>query len=120
MRWPSTWNRYGEAMAAEQRPHPEVARPYFLQRAQLGRRVIFQWHPSEASPHNPLTTPWPGLDELIEEVEFEDAATARRFDLDRTIGASGRRAGGDVPDAGPWVEFLSWEEAERWLREAPR
>ena len=104
-------------MTAEQRPRPEVARPYFLRQAQPGRRVISRWHPAEASPHNPLTLPWPNADELIEEVESADEAAARRVDLDRAVGASGRPPGGDVPDAGPWVEFLSWEEAERWLRE---
>ena len=51
----------------------------------------------------------------LKAVTAEEAA--RRFDLDRTIGPSGRREGGDVPDAGPWVEFLSWAEAERWLHE---
>ena len=48
---------------------------------------------------------------------FADEAAARRFDLDRAAGPSGRAAGGDVPGAGPWVEFLTWEDAERWLRE---
>ena len=103
--------------------HPELARPYFTRQAQLGRRVIFRWDPSDAGPVNPLTQPWPALDELIEGVEFADEAAARRFDLDRALGVSGRREGDDVPDAGPWVEFLSWEEAERWLHEgegAPR
>ena len=76
-------------------------------------------NPSEASPHTPLTQPWPNADELIEGVEFADEAAARRFDLDRAIGASGRRAGGDVPDAGPWVASLSRAEPERWLGEAP-
>ena len=50
-------------------------------------------------------------------MEFADEAAARRFDLHRAVGTSGRVPGGDVADAGPWVEFLSWEEAERWLRE---
>ena len=40
-----------------------------------------------------------------------------RFDLDRAVGASGRPVGGDVADAGPWVEFFTWEEGERWLGE---
>ena len=48
---------------------------------------------------------------------FESEGAARRFDLDRATGPSGRAAGGDVPDAGPFFEFLSWEDAERWLRE---
>ena len=88
----------------------ELARPYFTRQAQYGRRVIFSWRPSDAAPTNPLTQPWPGADELI-------GGTARRFDLDRATGPSGRAAGGDVPDAGPFFEFLSWEDAERWLRE---
>ena len=48
---------------------------------------------------------------------FESEAAARRFDLDRAAGPSGRAAGGDVPGAGPFFEFLSWEGAERWLRQ---
>jgi hypothetical protein len=71
-------------------PSPELARPYFTRQAQLGRRVIFAWRPADASPHNPLTTPWPDADELIEGVEFADEAAARRFDLARAVGASGR------------------------------
>ena len=43
--------------------------------------------------------------------------TARRFDLVRAVGASGRPLSGDIVDAGPWTEFLTWEEAQRWLRE---
>ncbi len=103
-------------MGDEARSRTELARPYFTRQAQLGRRVVFAWRPSDALPYNPLTTPWPNADELIEGVEFADEA-ARRFDLDRAVGASGRPPGGDVPDAGPWVEFLMREEAERWLRE---
>ena len=105
-------------MGVEPRSHPELARPYFTRQAQFGRRVVFSWRPADASPHNPLTTPWPNADELIEGVEFVDEAAALRFDLDRTIGPSGQPAGGDVTDAGPWVEFFTWEEAVRWLREA--
>ena len=100
-----------------ERHHRELARPYFTRQAQLGRRVIFRWDPSDAGPANPLTQPWPALDELIEGIEFEDEAAARRFDLDRAVGPSGRRPGGDVPDALPCVEFFSWAAAERWLRE---
>ncbi len=66
-----------------------------------------------------MTTPWPDADELMEGVEFADEEAARRFDLDRAVGASGRPPGGDVADAGPWTEFFTWEEAERWLRETP-
>jgi hypothetical protein len=80
--------------------------------------VVFSWRPADAAPHNPLTTPWPDADELIEGVEFAAEAAARRFDLDRTVGESGRPVGGDVADAGPWLEFFTWEEAARWL-EAP-
>ncbi len=93
----------------------ELARPYFTRQAQLGRRVIFAWRPADASPANPLTQPWPGAEELIEGVEFESEEAARRFDLDRAAGPSGRPAGGDVTGAGPWVEFLSWQDAEVWL-----
>ena len=100
-------------------PDPELARPYFTRQAQYGRRVVFMWRPSDAAPTNPLTTPWPGCDELIEGVAFASAAAARRFDLDRATGVSGRPVGGDVGDAGPYVEFLSWDEAERWLRDQP-
>ncbi len=57
--------------------------------------------------------PWPNADELIEGVEFADEEAARRFDLDRAVGATGGRGGGDVTDAGPWVEYSTWEEAER-------
>jgi hypothetical protein len=49
-------------------------------------------------------------------VAFAEQAV-RRFDLDRAAGASGRPPGGDVTDAGSWVEFFTWEEAERWLWE---
>ena len=87
------------------RPIPELARPYFTRQAQYGRRVVFAWRPSAAAPTNPLTTPWPGCDELIEGVAFASEAAARRFDLDHA--------------AGPDVEFLSWDEAERWLRDQP-
>ena len=104
-------------MTGECGPRPELARPYFTRQAQLGRRVIFSWRPADASLHNPLTTPWPNADELIEGVEFADEAAARRFNLDRAVGASGRPQGGDVAGAGPWTEFFTWEEAERWLRE---
>ena len=106
-------------MTGEARPHSQFARPYSTRQAQLGRRVVFAWRPADASPHNPLTTPWPDTDELIEGVEFQDEEAARRFDLDRAVGASGRPPGGDVVDAGPWTESLTWEEAERWLREGP-
>ncbi|MDP9375661.1 MAG: hypothetical protein M3Q65_25075 [Chloroflexota bacterium] len=94
----------------------ELARPYFTRQAQSGRRVIFAWRPADASPTNPLTQPWPGADELIEGVEFASEEAARRFDLDRAAGPSGRSTGADVPDAGPFVEFLTWEGAKRWLR----
>ncbi len=90
------------------------AHPYFTRQAQYGRRVIFRWRPSDALSVNPLTTPWPEADELIEDVEFAGEESARRFDLDRAAGPSGRGAGGDVPDAGPFFEFLSWGDAERW------
>ena len=92
---------------ADAASHPELARPYFTRQAQYGRRVVFAWRPADTSPHNPLTTPWPNADE----------AAARRFDPDGAVGASGRPPGGDVAHAGPWVEFFTWEEAERWLRE---
>ena len=72
-------------------------------RAPAGRRRL------EAPTH----TPWPDADEPIEGVEFADEEATRRFDLDRVVGASGRPPGGDVADAGPWVEFFTWEEAER-------
>ncbi len=104
-------------MRGEERPNPELARPYFTRQAQCGRRVVFAWCPADASPHNPLTTPWPDADELIEGLGFADEAAARRFDLELAAGESGRPPGGDVADAGPWVEFFTWEEAERWLRE---
>ena len=104
-------------MGDADRSHPELARPYFTRQAQQGRRVVFAWRPADASPHNPLTTPWPNADEMIEGVEFADEAAARRFNLDRAVGASGRPQGGDVAGAGPWTEFFTWEEAERWLRE---
>ena len=106
-------------MSDDRGPCPELARLYFTRQAQYGRRVIFAWRPADASAHNPLTTPWPNADELIEGVEFADEEAARRFDLDRTVGASERPPGGDVADAGPWVESFTWEEAERWLREGP-
>jgi hypothetical protein len=48
-----------------------------------------------------------------------DEVAARLFDLDRAVEASGRLLGGDVTNAGPWTEFFTWEEAERWLREGP-
>jgi hypothetical protein len=95
----------------------ELARPSFTRQAQCGRRVIFRWDPSDAGPGNPLTQPWPALEELIEGVEFESEEAARRFDLDRAVGPSGRRPGGDVPGALPCVEFFTWSEAERWLHE---
>ena len=79
----------------------EVARPYFTRQAQCGQRVVFSWRPADASPTNPLTTPWPNAEELIEGVEFVDERSARRFDLDRAVGESGRPLGGDVTDAGP-------------------
>ena len=79
--------------------------------------MVFSWRPADTSPHNPFTTPWPNADEVIEGVEFVDEAAARRFDLDRTVGEGGRPPGGDVADAGPWVEYFTWEEAEHWLRE---
>ena len=50
---------------------------------------------------------------------FASEAAARRFDLDRAAGVSGRPDGGDVGNAGPFVAFLSWDEAERWLRDQP-
>ncbi len=78
----------------------ELARPYFTRQAQYGRRVIFSWRPADASPVNPLTTPWPGADELIEGVEFADEAAARRFDLDRAAGPSGRAAASVASRAG--------------------
>ena len=56
-------------------------------------------------------------EELVEGVAFVDERAARRFDLDHAAGESGRPPGGDVTDAGPWVEFFSWEDAERWLYE---
>ena len=96
-------------------PHSIRYRP--TRQAQLGQRVVFTWCPSDASLHNPLTTPWPNADELIEGVEFADEAAARCFDLERTVGESGRPRSGDVADAGPWVEFFTWEDAGRWLQE---
>ena len=104
-------------MSDDHGPRPELARPYFTRQAQLGRRVVFAWRPGDTSPHNPLTKPWPDADELIEGVEFADEEAARRFDPDRAVGASGRPPGGDVAEAGPWLEFFNWEAAERWLRE---
>ncbi len=104
-------------MSGEPEARGELARPYFAQQAQYGRRVIFRWRPADATSANPLTQPWPGAEELIEGVEFVDEEAARRFDLDRAAGPSGRATGGDVPGAGPFLEFLSWEDAERWLRE---
>ncbi len=80
-------------MSKERDPHPELAQPYFTRQAQVGRRVVFSWRPADASPHNPLTTPWPNAEELIEGVEFADEEAARRFDLDRTVGARGRPQG---------------------------
>lgn len=90
----------------------EVARPYFERQAQRGRRVIFHWNPARDWPHNPLTTPWPGVEDLIEGVTFADEAAARRFDLDHMA-----RAGGVPPDAGPFRQFDTWEEALGWLQE---
>lgn len=95
----------------------EFARPYFTRQAQRGRRVIFRWRPADTSPANPLTQPWPLADELIEGVEFGSEEAAQRFDLDRAAGPSGRPAGGDVADDGPWFEFFTWEAAEAWLRQ---
>ena len=106
-------------MSDDRGPRPELARPFFTRQAQYGRRVVFAWRPADASPYNPLTTPWPDADEMIEGVEFADEEAARRFDLERAVGESGRPAGGDVADAGPWVEFFTWDEAERWLGEGP-
>ena len=97
---------------------PELARPYFTRQAQLGRRVIFRWDPSDAGPANPLTQPWPALEELIGDVESSTEEAARRFDLDQALGPGGRQPGGDVPDALPCVEFFTWAEAERWLCES--
>ncbi len=94
----------------------EFARPYFTRQAQCGRRVIFSWRPADASPANPLTTPWPFVDELIEGVEFVDEAAARRFDLDPAVDESGCPPGGDVTNLGPWVAFWTWDGAERWVR----
>ena len=87
-------------MTGECSPLPELARPYFTRQAQLGRRIIFAWRPSDASPHNPLTTPWPAADEMIEGVEFVDEEAACRFDLDRAIGASGGRRARTSPMRG--------------------
>ena len=42
---------------------------------------------------HPLTAHWPDADELIEGVELPDEEAARRFDLDRTVGESGRPTG---------------------------
>lgn len=108
----------GEGGAAHERDtrEPEVARPYFTRQAQYGRRVIFAWNPAASSPTNPLTAPCPLVEELIEGVAFADERAARRFDLNRAAGPSGRAVGGDVSGAGPWFEFLTWEEAEAWLR----
>ena len=70
-------------------------------------RLVRTW-PADASPSNPLITPWPLTDELIEGVEFVDEAAARRLDLDRAVGESGCPPGGDVTDAGPWVACWTW------------
>jgi hypothetical protein len=96
---------------------PELARPYFTRQAQYGRRVIFAWRPADASPANPLTTPWPLVEELIEGVEFVDEVAARRFDLTQVAGASAWVADRDGPDPGPYVAFCDWTAAERWRRE---
>ena len=71
--------------------------------------------PAAASPTNLPTMPWPGAEELLEGVEFVDEAAARRFDLDRAVGEGRRPPGGDVTDAGPWTEFWTWVDAERWV-----
>jgi hypothetical protein len=97
--------------------NPELARPYFDRQAQYGRRVIFAWSPARATPTNPLTLPWPLVERLIEGVEFASDEAARRFDLDWVSGESARATGDDVTSWGPYFEFLSWEAAERWLRE---
>ena len=81
-------------MSEERGLRPELARPYFTRQAQYGRRVVFAWRPADVSPHNPLTTSWPNADELTEGIEFADEEAARRFDLDRAVGASGRPPGG--------------------------
>ena len=60
----------------ERRPGAGLARPSFTRQAQCGRRVIFSWRPADASAPNPLTTPWPGADELIEGVEFVGGSRA--------------------------------------------
>lgn len=38
----------------------------------------------------------------------------------RLYGERGRPSGGDVTDAGPWVEFWAREETERWVRSEER
>lgn len=91
----------------------EVARPYFERQAQWGNQVVFRWNPARDWPHNPLTDPWPGAEELIEGVAFADEEAARRFDLDRLAPACDE---GRV--TGPYHQFDSWAEAERWLRTA--
>jgi hypothetical protein len=95
----------------------ELARPYFTRQAQYDRRVIFAWRPADTAAANPLTTPWPLVEELIEGVEFADEAAARRFDLTQVAGASAWVADRDVADPGPYVEFFDWAAAERWLKD---
>ncbi len=96
-------------------PHPELARPYFTRQAQYGRRVIFSWSPADSALANPLTVPWPLVEELIEGVEFVSEQAASSFDLAGVSGISGRTHGDDVTSWGPYFSFLSWEAAKRWL-----
>jgi hypothetical protein len=63
-------------MADGIRRRPELARPYYERQAQYGRRVIFSWSPKKSSPANPLTVPWPLVEELIEGAEFASGRAA--------------------------------------------
>jgi hypothetical protein len=78
----------------------ELTRASFTRQAQYGRRVIFAWRPADAAATNPLTTPWPLVEELIEGIAFADDIAARRFDLTQVAGGSAWVANRDVADPG--------------------
>ena len=106
-------------MAEDALSRPELARPYFDRQAQYGRRVIFAWSPKRPAPANPLTVPWPLVDELIEGVEFATEQAARRYDLSQAVGESAWTADDDGASWGPYCQFWTWEAAERWLYDQP-
>jgi hypothetical protein len=106
-------------MAEDAPRHPELARPYYERQAQYGRRVILAWSPKRSSTVNPLTVPWPLVDELIEGVEFASEAAARRYDLSQAVGENAWTVEDDGASWGPYFQFWTWEAAERWLYDQP-